>query len=368
MRTLRWFLFTVLLSPYLLLRCRARKGEETSYLIIQLGKIGDVLCTAIMCRTIKATQPNATVHMLILRGSQGAIADNPHIDHIHLLEDQPRLDLIRSLKDRIDCTINVMPGSFASILGLWIGSSTRINTSSKAHGLLVRVLNVFSTQSRPYQIRTSTYEHYMALLRFLDIDPLPYTVDFFVQKSHEESLDTWLQKHSLVRGSYLVCNITAGNRIKEWPIEKWAAFCDATYAKYQLPIVLSTIDADRIATVKDAAVSETMLIDGSSLSLPELKPLCEGAAAYVSCDTGPMYIAHASGVPIVILLGPIHPAEQVPPESEKVAHIHPPEGCEPWVFISLTPREGTDAQLRCIRDTSIESVLRGLSRVIRVHS
>ena len=66
----------------------------------------------------------------------------------------------------------------------------------------------------------------------------------------------------------------------------------------------------------------------------------------------------------MVMVGPVDPVEQIPSESDRVAHVLPPEGCKPWVFIANTPREGTEEQLRCVRDTSVEAVIAGLEEII----
>jgi ADP-heptose:LPS heptosyltransferase len=54
------------------------------------------------------------------------------------------------------------------------------------------------------------------------------------------------------------------------------------------------------------------LIDGESLSLGDLRALCERADLYVGGDSGPLHLASATDVPIVALYGPTLPERSAP--------------------------------------------------------
>lgn len=147
-------------------------------------------------------------------------------------------------------------------------------------------------------------------------------------------------------------------------MEKCTEFCDRVNEELGKDVVLSTLDAERVAAVRSFTHQLDRVHDGSMLTLGQLGALSRRAAAYVAVDTGPLFVAYASGAPVVALVGGSDPREQLPPVGSKVAHVMPPAGCEPWVFVSLTPREGTEEQLRCIRETSVESVLEGMKKVL----
>ncbi len=366
MKALLWALATIISSPFLVLSSRRRRrSDHDSVLIIQLGKVGDLLCTTPMFRAIKEAHPQTSVHVLCRRGSAIILVDNPYVDALHIYEAQPRWSLLRILRgERYRWTINCMPGAFASVIGLWALCPNRINTSSDAHGILVRWYRMFSRWNFPYLIRTRTFDHYMKLLSPMDIQPTDYRLDFPVSAGAKEKVDAWLAAHKLTDTPFIIVNLSAGNSVKEWPADKFAALIDRIQNELQLPIVLSTLDHERVKRVRSAAHRPESVFDGSNLSLGALGALCKHAAAHVSVDTGPLYVAFAMGTPLVIILGPISPAEQVPPESATIVHIPPPAGCEPWVFVSLTPRQGTEEQLRCARDTSVDAVFEGLKKVL----
>ncbi|MBI2523815.1 hypothetical protein HYW11_01175 [Candidatus Peregrinibacteria bacterium] len=240
-----------------------------------------------------------------------------------------------------------------------------MNTSSRRRGIVVRLLGFLHPWDIPYEIRTRTFDHYMALLRPLGIPPIAYHIDFFITPEQQRAAEAWMSGRGLSRSSFVCLNITAGNAVKEWPVEKFAELADIITETFQKDVVLSTCDSARVAAVRERVRSPQRVHDASLLMLGEAAAIYRASSAYVSVDTGPLYVAYAVGAPVVILLGPVAPEEQVPPESERVVHVPPPPGCEPWVFISLTPRNATAEQRRCIEETSVAAVAAALRRVMR---
>lgn len=364
MKTLWWTIATIIFSPLLLFGAFLRRKKNThKVLVIQFGALGDLLCTTPLFRAIKVTYPHAQVHVLCLQKSSIVLKDNPAVDRVHFYDAMPRRELIRMLlRERFDWSINCLPGAFASVVGLWSLVPHRINTPSVKHGVLIRILGFFSQYGDSYSLGTHTYDHYMELAGHMSVQPVPYAINFFPTEiaNYKSHITKKLQD-----GKFVILNITAGNSVKEWPMEKFVKLADDITEKANAFVVFSTVDARLVEQALSLVKYPDRCVDASSLTLGELGNLCKNAAAFVSVDTGPMYVAFAMHCPIVVITGPIDPREQIPPESEHVAHVLPPEGYEPWVHISLTPREGTEEQLRCARETSVESVIVGLKKVLR---
>ena len=367
MTTLRWILLTALFWPILMLLARLRKPSgRLRILVIQTAKLGDLVATTPMFRAIKEARPEAELHVLTRRASAFALVGNPFIDAVHFLDGSSRSATISTLRHlRFAWSIHCMPDAFGSLIPLWALIPNRVNTSSRHRGIIVRLLRFLHPWDIPYEIRTRTFDHYMALLHPLGIPPIAYRLDFFVTPEQQHAAGAWMSARSLPPHSYVVLNITAGNAVKEWQVEKFAQLADIITETLRKDVVLSTRDAERSAAVRSLVRSSPRIHDASALSLGEAAAVYASSSAYVSVDTGPLYVAYAVGAPVVILIGPIAPEEQVPPESERVAHVSPPLGCEPWVFISLTPREGTPEQLQCIQGTTVGAVVEGLKKVMR---
>ncbi len=365
MNTVLWFLCTAVCSPWLFLRARLRsRTEPQKILIIQWAKLGDMVCTTPMFRAVKESLPDATVHLLCRPGSAVVVERNRFVDRVIPWSGR-RSRLVRMLmRERYDAVVTCLPGAFWSMVGLWCGARHRINTPSEQHGHIVRWSRAFNTENIPYCIGTSVVGHYMALLRPLGVRPLPYRLEFFPSPEDRSSADRWMHERGLTERSFVLFNVSAGNAVKEWPAEKFAELADRVAETHGLSVVVSTLDQERMRGILCLCRHPERIIDASSLSLGQVACLCAKTAAFASVDTGPMFIAHAMGAPVAVIVGGSDIREQIPPAGERVVHVLPPPGCTPWMHVSRSPRTATGEQLRCVRDTPVEAVEAALGSLL----
>ncbi|MBI1812564.1 glycosyltransferase family 9 protein [Candidatus Peregrinibacteria bacterium] len=364
MNTILWTILTALCSPFLFLEAMLRKRpERRNILIIQWAKLGDMVCTTPMFRAIRQAHPDWTVHLLCREQCLPVVSNNPFLDHV-ITHRGKRSALVRRLRrERYDVVINCLPVAFWSMLGLWCGAPDRINTFSCRHGHIVRWARLFNAVNVPFELRTRTFDHYLSLLSPLGIPAIPYALDFFPSSDDETKTALWMNEHHLVDRSFACFNVSAGNVIKEWPAEKFTQLANFAIDHLNLTVVLSTLDRERIERIRKLSAHPEKIIDGSSLTLGQMGALCKSTAAFVAVDTGPLFIAYAAGAPVVVIVGGSDPSQQIPPEGERVIHVLPPQGCEPWMFVAASPRGASVEQLRCIRETSVEAVARALKEL-----
>lgn len=334
-------------------------------LIIQYAKLGDLVATTPMFRAIKNKYPDAEVHVLCRKECSIALQNNPYVDTVYHYNPSSRFLLIVKLyRVRFDWCINTFPSAFLSSIGLWALIPNRVGAPSHRHGIFVKVLSFCNQYGNEYTKGMHTFDHYMMQLAPLGIDPVDYALDFFPSTQQKSSVKMWMQKNSLTEKSYVVLNPSAGNVIKEWPVKLYAELADRIVDEYGLSIVISTLDKERVQHIKNNAKHGNVFSDASSLSLGEVACLYGASAAYVSGDTGPLYVAYAMGASVVIILGPVHPHEQTPQASNNVAPVNAPEGIEPWLFVSETTRIATEDQLKAVRDIPVSKVFAALKTVI----
>jgi ADP-heptose:LPS heptosyltransferase len=365
MSTIFWTLLTALCSPFLFVwSLRPRNlNRRRKILIIQWAKLGDMVATTPMFRAIKESKPEWEVHVLCRKQSAVVLENNPFIDRV--IVGGKRSKMIQELsREGYDAVINCLPGAFFSLLGLWCGARHRINTFSTFHGHIIRWSRVFNAHNVEFKLGRSIFAHYMSLLEPLGIPSIPYRLDFFPSKEDQHVIGAWMHARGLNKQSFIIFNVSAGNTIKEWPLENFVALADQIIERHHLPVVISTLDQEKVRQIFSAVHDHSQIVDGSNLSLGEFGALCAHAAVFVAVDTGPTFIAHAMGAPVVVLVGGSDPREQIPPAGPKVIHVLPSPGCEPWMHVTLSPKKATPQQLRCVQETSVEAVKDALGQVL----
>ena len=98
---------------------------EPRILVIALRRLGDVLLTTPLVRSLKRGLPGARVDMLVFRGTEGMLAGNPDIDAVTAVATRPSLvethDLIHSLWRRYDLAVSTQTGDRPTFLAFVAG-------------------------------------------------------------------------------------------------------------------------------------------------------------------------------------------------------------------------------------------------------
>ena len=97
--------------------------EKPRILVIALRRLGDVLLTTPLIRSIKRAFPAASIDALVFAGTQGILAGNPDIAGIIAVPPRPSagdtLDMIRRLARRYDLALSTQSGDRPTTLA-WI--------------------------------------------------------------------------------------------------------------------------------------------------------------------------------------------------------------------------------------------------------
>src|SRR5882672_5276496 len=88
--------------------------EDPRILVITLRRLGDVLLTTPLIRTLRQGFPRATLDVLLFRGSEGILEGNPDIDDAITMAERPSagetVALLRSLWRRYDLVVSTQAG------------------------------------------------------------------------------------------------------------------------------------------------------------------------------------------------------------------------------------------------------------------
>ena len=88
--------------------------ERPRILVVTLRRLGDVLLTTPLVRTIRQGFPQATLDVLVFRGSERILRGNPDIDNVITIAERPSagetLALVRRLWRRYDLAVTTQAG------------------------------------------------------------------------------------------------------------------------------------------------------------------------------------------------------------------------------------------------------------------
>jgi heptosyltransferase-3 len=267
-------------------------------LVVSLRRIGDVLLTTPLIRSLRRAWPEAAIDALVFRGTDGILAGNPDLDRIIAMPERPgfaeTLTLLARLFRRYHLAVAAQSGDrptfFAALAGRTRAGLTAPGKSNLG-GAFKRFLLGRSVTADGNVHRV---ELMLRLAAALGIAPVPELVA-------PAAVDM-----SAVAGGadYAVIHAPPKFRYKAWTAEGWRALA-AGLAQRGLTIIGigGPGEAER-RTLDDIWQGAVTLYQGS---WAETAGLIRGARVYVGPDTSTTHLAAALGRPTVALFGPMDP-------------------------------------------------------------
>ena len=306
-------------------------------LITNIAQIGDVVMTTALLPVIRKALPDCEIGMVVGRWAKPLVHDL--VDHLHFYDHwkltKKKSDfssVVKELRDEaydvsIDCCYYFPNTHFLTARAK---IPVRIGYTSGGFGPLL-------THPVQYTNRLqSASEHFAALLSL--VTPIDHTL-----------LEPLLKvKSNPIKGDYLVIHMGSGNRIKEWPVEKWRAVAKS------LPYRLLFTGRGEKETKEIAEVTKGLehCIDLSNkLSLEECVAVINGAKLLIGVDTGVGHIAAATKTPSVLIYSGINPIEHWSPKSSLAQIVINKPACYPCYRMN-----GCET-MECVRSITVEQLL-----------
>lgn len=330
------------------------------------GKLGDVVCGTPLLRALRAHFPEARI---IAAGApflpalleDGALADG----YVHI--DAPDAEArVRTLK--ADAGVVTGP-SFAAAAKLYLAGIPLVAAPRVEGGYSPFVTwpyRFFMPLVALYPYRMGGYaprERLNALL------PLCITSEDTTKAlGYSEAARNKAEAMLKSAGNFVVgISATAGNKIKEWPPERFAQVGDHLIETHRASVVLLGGPQDHEtarAVLKCMRHGASVINVQGKLNLDELKALISRLGLFIAVDTGPIYIAEAFGIPTIDIVGPMDEKEQ-PPRGPFNRNVLPPYPRVPQLRI-LNARFYDKAEAeRQTRSITAEMVIREADALIR---
>mgnify|MGYP001563404032 CR=1 FL=1 len=372
LNTFFWLFTTYLLAPYFYVSILLAKKNKNplKILVIQIGKIGDLVCTTPIFREIKKRYPSAHLTTLVLSKTEGVLKNNPRIDEIIFITNyvgtSGKLRLLNMLrKEKYDWAINFLPDSFGDIISFWSLIPHRITTTYRYSGEIVRLISIFNNYRLEYKRHTPLSKHYLNLLGFLDIKDPSGEKEVFIRPAEEEKASEFLRAKNLSTDDLLIgISATAGIKMKEWEPQKFAVLADRLIEEKNAKIIFIGSADDRILVEGVQKMMHNNSVNACGLfGLSEVPALLKRLKLFISVDTGPLYIADAVGVPVVDILGPVD-AGEIYSLGKRSVIVQKKIYCAPCAHMFYVPRFCKEGHLRCFKEITPEEVFEAASFLI----
>ncbi len=268
-------------------------------LVVALRRIGDVLLTTPLIRSLRRARADATIEVLVFSGTEGILAGNPDLDAVIVMPARPTLrqsiSLARRLRHRYDLAVSTQTGDRPAFFA-WVAARQRIGLVAEAGGIGLKRLALDRAV-----VTDAGLHRVVDLLRLADA--------LGISRSSEVVCPAGSLRAELPGAPYAVVHAAPMFSYKRWRPEGWREIA-AALAQRGLRVMATGSPAAEerryLDAVWDSSVPDVRRLDGK-LSWPELAALAAGARLYVGPDTSVTHLAAASGCPTVALYGPTDP-------------------------------------------------------------
>jgi heptosyltransferase-3 len=274
-------------------------------LVIALRRLGDVLLTTPLIRSLKRAYPNATIDALVFSGTEGVLAGNPDLKSVLTVPARPHLGetlaLLKQIAKRYDLALSTQTGDRPTTLAVIAGRQSA--GLVEGEGLASAAKRFLLSRSRAADRERHRVRDILQLAELLDIPAVAELVGPVGP----------LRPGLVPLQSYAVLHAAPMFIYKRWTIDGWRKL-SAALRERGLPVVVTGAASDR------SYLDEVWPGDGSGchgshdvvrldgrLDWPELAGVIGAARVYVGPDTAITHLAAASGVPTVALYGPTDP-------------------------------------------------------------
>ena len=283
-------------------------------LIIKLRYIGDVLLATPTVRAIKAAQPDVRVTMMVNRGTEDVLFENPDLEEVVVLDKgslaaQSRL-IVGLRSRRFDTVIDLTDGDRSAFLSWISGASVRIGFNDEHRWRGKYYTQV--VQSAPgVQHRI---DRDLDALKPMSIQAGSKDLHLRVTPEEVDSADQLLDQLGVQRSQSMVI-LQPGARywFKAWPPERYAELADRVTSQYGCHVLIggSSADLDLAQQIRQMAKSRPTIMAGRT-TIKQFAAIAKRSALFVGSDSGAMHIAAAVGTSVVALFGPSNPREWGP--------------------------------------------------------
>ncbi|MEJ2378723.1 MAG: glycosyltransferase family 9 protein, partial [Pseudolabrys sp.] len=267
-------------------------------LVIALRRLGDVLLTTPLIRSLRRAWPDATIDALVFADTAGILDGNPDVDAVVPMPARPSVAQSLALAARLwrnyDLAVSTQCGDRPTFFAVVAGRRAVAPVELTSNG---RFKRAFLHRGIPYVSGIHRVEEMLRLADLIGIARAPALV-----APRPRALD------GLPAGDYAVIHAAPMFRYKQWTKDGWRTLAD-WLAGRGLTVVATGGPGEAESRYLDEVWrggTPVRRLDGQ-LDWRQLSGLLAKARVYVGPDTSVTHLAAAAGCPTVALYGPTDP-------------------------------------------------------------
>ncbi len=289
----------------------AAQGRPQRILLVCTQRIGDVLLTTPLARSLKRAWPEAQLDVLVLPGTQGALEGNPDIAKVIALPQRvgllEKIGQLRGLWRRYDLAVSPLPTDRARLF-CWAAGRQRVGLLQPRGNERLKAL-LLNRSANFDDLDTHTVAMGLRIAELLGIAPVAEVVP---PAAPWEPVAEKLG--AVAAASFAVLHPYPKFNYKMWTADGWVALARHLQARGFAVVLTGGPEAAERDYAESIArsVGAGVLNLAGELSLGATAELIRRARLFVGPDTAVTHIAAATGTPTLALFGPSNPVKWGP--------------------------------------------------------
>lgn len=354
---------TWLVAPLLWIMAGRASAEPQRILVIQMAKIGDLLCATPVFREIKTRYPQAYLAVMATAQNAPLLLANPQVDEVMVSDTKTfhglrgKVGLARRWRGGgYDTVVCLNAGAAYAMAALWARIPRRLAVQSNFGGMSHRLAARLWSEVEPHRGDRLIQETYLALLVRLGVNAGRVDKEVFTARGADEKMVAVLG----VAGTPLVgIGVSSANPLKALGSEKIIEVARRILAAHpgaHLVLIGSVDDQAQAREIAGQLPPDAVIDTCGTVGIAELPALLRRLAVFIGVDSGVTYMADAVGVPLVSVVGPCNMRETRPLGKQVILLQRADLPCAPCAHIFHAPytcRVGTRA---CIQEISATEI------------
>lgn len=290
-------------------------------LILKFSALGDVVHTLPIAATIRKSLPDSHIVWMVEERFQDLLRGNPHINEViplrtkiwrkhwnrkSLAEILGTIKILRQQK--FDIVLDLHGLLKSGVIARLSGAPARTGFHRK--NCKEKINTLFTNTKGPYMAGgLHVVDMYLTILqtalgKMEEAKLFPLHVPDEMDKNIAHYFD---QNPDLTKRPVIGINPGAGFESKQWDLVRFAELADRISEESECSIILTWGPGEEFKVQQISAHMKQKCWIAPPTSILESIALYKRMALLVSCDSGPLHLAAASGIPTVSIFGPTDP-------------------------------------------------------------
>lgn len=291
------------------MRASLRGASPSRILVIQLAGLGDMVMATPAIENLRQLYPQAKICLLTNSRSADIVRGSPYIDEIFVLGGFSNIfAIIKKLRSyHFDMVINLyrlysFKGVLKMFLLFWaIGGRCWVGRDTDGRGFFYHLKVPERLSDKKHEV-----EYKLDIIRTLggEIKDINLRVEY--DKDDKDYVNTTLNREGITENDILVAiNCSTFKPSHNWMIESYTKLADYIVERLKVKVAFLGVGKERklFVEIKNLMSQEPLDFVGA-FNTRQLAAFLGRCRLLISPDSGPVHVASALKVPMVVLFGP----------------------------------------------------------------